>query len=54
MSTRLPSPVVRLWTSAALMAAVKMGSQLRNKKVVSVMSGGNMNAAVLRRILASS
>jgi len=39
--------------SAALMAAVKMSSQLHGKKVVCVMSGGNMNTAVLRRILAA-
>lgn len=36
---------------AALMAAVKMRDQLRGKKVVCVMSGGNMNTAVLQRIL---
>ena len=36
---------------AALMAAVKMRDQLANKKVVCVMSGGNMNTSVLQRIL---
>lgn len=36
---------------AALMAAVKMRDQLRGKKVVCVMSGGNMNTAVLKQIL---
>jgi threonine dehydratase len=34
------------------MAAVKLRDQLAGKKVVCVMSGGNMNMAVLRRILA--
>ena len=37
--------------AASLAAAVKLRDQLRGKKVVAVMSGGNMNAAVLRRIL---
>lgn len=37
--------------AAALMAAVKMRDQLRDKTVVCVMSGGNMNTAVLQRIL---
>ena len=36
---------------AALMAAVKMRDQLQGKKVVCVMSGGNMNTAVLKQIL---
>ena len=36
---------------AALMAAVKLRDQLAGKKVVCVMSGGNMNMAVLRRLL---
>ena len=36
------------------MAAVKMRDQLRGKKVVCVMSGGNMNTAVLQRILGRS
>ena len=40
--------------SAALMAAVKMRGQLQGKKVVCVMSGGNMHTAVLQRILAST
>ena len=38
--------------AAALAAAMKLRDQLRGKKVVAVMSGGNMNTAVLRRILA--
>jgi threonine dehydratase len=33
------------------MAAVKKRDQLRGKKVVCVMSGSNINTAVLRRIL---
>jgi threonine dehydratase len=37
--------------AASLMAAVTMKEQLRGKKVVCVMSGGNMNTAVLQRIL---
>lgn len=37
--------------AASLMAAVKMKAQLVGKKVVCVMSGGNMNTAVLQRIL---
>jgi threonine dehydratase len=36
---------------AALMAAVTLRSQLEGKKVVCVMSGGNMSMAVLKRIL---
>ena len=36
---------------ASLMAALKLRDQLAGKKVVCVMSGGNMNMAVLRRIL---
>jgi len=39
---------------AALMAAVKMRDQLHGKKVVCVMSGGNMNTAVLQQILSRS
>ena len=39
---------------AALMAAVKLRDQLRDKKVVCVMSGGNMNTAVLQTILSRS
>jgi threonine dehydratase len=38
--------------AASLMAAAKGADQLRGKKVVCVMTGGNMNAAVLSRILA--
>ena len=37
--------------AASLMAAVKIRDQLRGKKVVCVMSGGNMNTAVLQRSL---
>jgi threonine dehydratase len=37
--------------AASLMAAVKKRDQLRGKKVVCVMSGSNINTAVLRRIL---
>ena len=37
--------------AASLAAAVKLGDQLAGKKVVCVMSGGNMNTAVLKRIL---
>jgi threonine dehydratase len=37
--------------AAALMAAVKMRDQLRGKKIVCVMTGGNMNTAVLQKIL---
>ncbi len=37
--------------AATLAAAVKLGDRLEGKKVVCVMSGGNMNMAVLRRIL---
>lgn len=38
--------------AATLAAAVKMRDQLKGKKVVCVMSGGNMNMDVLKRILA--
>src|SRR5262245_338735 len=37
---------------ATLMAALKLRGQLTGKKVVCVMSGGNMNMAILKRILA--
>jgi threonine dehydratase len=37
--------------AASLAAAVKLKDQLRGKKVVCVMSGGNIDAATLRRIL---
>ena len=37
--------------AASLAAAMKMRDQLEGKKVVCVMSGGNMNMEVLRRIL---
>ena len=37
--------------AASLAAAVKLRDQLQGKTVVCVMSGGNMNMAVLRRIL---
>jgi threonine dehydratase len=37
--------------AASLAAAVKLRGQLHGKKVVCVMSGGNINMAVLRRIL---
>ena len=37
--------------AASLVAAVKLRDQLAGKKVVCVMSGGNMNMDVLRRIL---
>jgi len=40
--------------AASLAAATKLRDRLRGKKVVAVMSGGNMNAAVLRRILRSN
>ena len=39
--------------AAPLMAAVKLREQLLGKKVVCVMSGGNIDAATLRRILQS-
>lgn len=39
--------------AASLAAAVKLKNQLRGKKVVCVMSGGNIDAATLRRILAA-
>jgi threonine dehydratase len=35
------------------MAARKYGSRLAGKKVACVMSGGNIDAATLRRVLAS-
>ncbi len=38
---------------ASLAAAVKLRDQLQGKKIVCVMSGGNMNLDVLRRILAN-
>jgi len=38
---------------ASLAAAVKLRDQLKGKKIVCVMSGGNMNMEALRRILAS-
>ena len=37
--------------AASLMAAMKMRDELRGKRVVCVMSGGNINTATLRRIL---
>ena len=40
--------------AATLAAAVKLRDRLEGKKVVCVMSGGNMNMAVLRRILAGT
>jgi threonine dehydratase len=39
--------------AASLAAAVKLRGQLKGKKVVCVMSGGNINLEVLRRILGS-
>ena len=39
--------------AASLAAAVKLKDQLRSKKVVCVMSGGNIDAATLRRVLAA-
>ena len=39
--------------SASLIAAIKMRDQLQGQKVACVMSGGNMDTAVLRRILAN-
>jgi threonine dehydratase len=39
--------------AASLMAAVKLKDQLRGKKVVCVMSGGNMDTRVLQRIVSS-
>jgi threonine dehydratase len=39
--------------SASLMAAIKMRDQLQGQKVACVMSGGNLDTAVLRRILAN-
>ena len=39
--------------AASLAAAVKLKDQLRGKKVVCVMSGGNIDAATLRRVLAA-
>lgn len=40
--------------AASLAAATKLGDQLRGKTVVCVMSGGNINTTVLRRILNAS
>jgi len=40
--------------AASLMAAVKSRDQLQGKKVVCVMSGGNLNTAVLQRILGTA
>jgi threonine dehydratase len=40
--------------AASIMAAVKLRDQLQGKKVVCIMTGGNMDTAVLRRILAGS
>ena len=40
--------------AASLAAATKLGNQLRGKTVVCVMSGGNIDTAVLRRILNAS
>ncbi len=40
--------------AASLMAAVKDRDQLRGKKVVCVMSGGNLTTAVLQRILGAA
>ena len=40
--------------AASLAAAVKLRDQLAGKQVVCVMTGGNMNVDVLRKILASS
>jgi threonine dehydratase len=40
--------------AAALMAAKKMGDALRGKKVVSVMTGGNIDTETLRKILQRS
>ena len=37
--------------AAALAAAVKLGESLRGRRVVAVMSGGNLDAAKLRRIM---
>jgi threonine dehydratase len=37
--------------AAALAAAVKLGSQLAGKKVVCVMSGGNIDGGTLQRVL---
>ena len=38
--------------AASLMAAVKMRDQLAGKKIVCVMSGGNLSMSALRRIIA--
>jgi len=38
---------------ASLAAALKLRDQMKGKKIVCVMSGGNMNVDVLKRILAS-
>lgn len=40
--------------AASLAAAVKLRDRLQGKTIVCVMSGGNMNTAVLRRILCAS
>jgi threonine dehydratase len=37
--------------AASLAAAVKLQESLRGKRVVAVMSGGNLDAAKLRRII---
>lgn len=39
--------------AAPLIAALKLGDELRGKKVVCVMSGGNIDAATLKRILST-
>ena len=39
--------------AASLAAAVKLANRLRGKKVVCVMSGGNINHASLQRLLSS-
>jgi threonine dehydratase len=39
--------------AASLIAAMRMRDRLRGKKVVCVMSGGNLDTAVMRRILAN-
>ena len=38
--------------AASLAAAIKLRDQLVGKKVVCVMSGGNLSTAVLQRVLA--
>jgi threonine dehydratase len=40
--------------AASLAAAVKLRSQLAGKTVVCVMSGGNIDAATLRRVISSA